>query len=104
VDLPLGHPIHGLRGGGRGYRTRGAGEPTVGVEVEVSVEQLAIDVFQWQSSSAAIADDSQDSFGSSHPEYLTALVVRTPAPLRQVDGFPVRGLLWGLRPHGARAL
>jgi hypothetical protein len=52
---------------------------------------------------SAFPDGAQNYFGSLHYAYLYILAPRTPAPLRRVDGFPVLGLLWGLRSHRARA-
>ena len=86
-----------------GHRTVVAVDSPVGTQVQVAVEQLAIDVLQRQPSSATFADDSQDRFGVSHLAYLDVLVVRPPVSLRHVDGFPVLGLLRRLRDHGARA-
>jgi hypothetical protein len=48
------------------------------------------------------ADDVQDGFGVSHLAYLTTLVIRSPAPLRRVRGFPALRLLRGLRRHRTR--
>ena len=51
----------------------------------------------------AVTDDAQDGLGCSHLAYLARVGIGSPAPLRQVVGFPNRGLLLGLCHPRARA-
>jgi hypothetical protein len=51
----------------------------------------------------SVTDDAQNGLGCSHLAYLARVGIGSPAPLRQVVGFPNRRLLLGLCHPRARA-
>jgi hypothetical protein len=103
VDFRQGHPVHGLRCRAPGHGPVVTVDAAIGPKVESRLEELPVDVLQRQSSLASVADDVENVFGGSHPECLRVLFVRSPTPLRHVDGFPALGLLWGFCRPRARA-
>jgi hypothetical protein len=69
-DLPPRHPVHGLVRCALGHGPLVRGQPGVGPQVQILVEELSIDPVQLQTTSASITDDGQRRFGVSHLAYL----------------------------------
>jgi hypothetical protein len=75
IDLRQGHAVHRFRRHAGGHRTVVARESAIGLEVQVSVVELPIQVGQRQSSLATFSDDGQHSCGLTHLAHLLATAV-----------------------------
>jgi hypothetical protein len=75
-DLAQVHAVGCLVGDAGCHGTGVAVDLAVGQQEQPGVEQASVEPLQWQSSSAAFADDVQHGFGVSHLAYLTIPVDR----------------------------
>jgi hypothetical protein len=88
LDPCHGHAVRGLLGGSRGHRAVVGVDTPVGQQIQLRVEQLPIQFLDRQATPAAFTKDTQNHFGVLHFAYLLVVGIRSPGPLRPVDGFP----------------
>src|SRR5258707_2295790 len=74
INLQQRHSIHGFGRGTAGERAMTAIESTIGSQVQFSVEQLSIQILNWQSSFATFLNHAKHSFGTAHLAHLPSLV------------------------------
>src|SRR4029453_2867095 len=97
LDLPPGHPIHRFRGRPRCQCALVRVELGVGAQVQVRVVQLAIEGLHRQATAAAVLNDSQYRFGSSHLAFLTIPAYRVTCPTSPCERLS-RPPWWGVTP------